>query len=44
MKKKSRFHEISYLGGAHVLGIQPAYGDDHLVFGDDLKIEKKIKH
>ena len=41
--EKSRFHEISYLGGAHVLGVQPAYGGDHSVFGDDLKIEKKIQ-
>ena len=40
-KKNHDFTKISYLGGAHVLGVLPVYGDDHLVFGDDLKIKKK---
>ena len=43
-KKNHDFTKISYLGGARVLEVQPAYGDDHLVFGDALKIEKRFKH
>ena len=39
-----RVRRQGILGDAHVQGIQPDFGDDHLVFGDDLKIEKKNQY
>ena len=39
--EKSRFHEISYLGGAHVQGVQPDYGDDSLLVVLFFDVENK---